>query len=111
MMTSKKENKPSKRQELRKHIEHNMVTRTTVWQDRPYTAVRCEATFGSASCCVYGFSKVNWPDAWDPQEGINKAEKRAVAKAVRYFLKMLYGIDPGTQIYQKFWLKETTNAS
>lgn len=53
----------------------------TVWQKRPYTAVRIEYERqpNEYTFVGLGFTKVSWPDKWDEEEGVNIALLKAAA--------------------------------
>ena len=60
-----------------------------VWQERPWTFIKFRVKIppgkgnGADSIEVFGFSKANWPDRWSAEYGVELAEKKAIADAVR----------------------------
>lgn len=53
--------------------------RAKVWQNQPSTAVRVVYTTYSQTRVGLGFSKVCWPDKWNPEKGIKIATGKALA--------------------------------
>jgi hypothetical protein len=51
------------------------------WQQRPYTAVNLTYRGHQA----FGFSKVNWPDDWDEEEGVLLSLRKAAARIWKEF--------------------------
>ena len=47
-----------------------------VWQKRPITVVRVQVPGYSET--GENFSKVNWPDEWDEEEGVGVATRKAL---------------------------------
>jgi len=60
-------------------LSSNVVSNET-WQKRPYTAVRI-TTIGldGREYTDAGFAKVNYPDRWDADYGIELATRKAIA--------------------------------
>ncbi len=62
------------------------ITHKTVLQDRPYTAVKITAVFEHEEHEAIGFTKVNWPDKWNAEYGIDMAIDKATAKITKRIL-------------------------
>ena len=57
-----------------------------VWQKKPNTAVRV-IYHGKQSYYDFGFTKVQYPDTWDAQYGIDLAVKKALAGIARQIVE------------------------
>jgi len=51
---------------------------TNLCQNRPYTFVQLTAWFNDKEYLGYGFSKVTYPDQWNPSVGASIATRRAI---------------------------------
>jgi hypothetical protein len=52
-------------------------------QRRPYTYVRVHAWYMNKEYWAIGFSKVNWPDAWSEEYGVQMARDHALGDIVK----------------------------
>lgn len=68
------------RKELEKRLKE---TACEVWQDQPNTAVNLYISFGRQPYQAYGFAKVQWPDKWDAEYGVELAKRKARAKIAK----------------------------
>lgn len=78
-------NKREQRRQIEKELTEN-VTKVEVWQKKPYTAVKVITFLGESKKIkrvAYGFTKVCWPDEWNPIYGCELAEKKAIADISR----------------------------
>jgi hypothetical protein len=73
--------KPNEARLSRKALLETLDDRATVnqfWQKQPYTCVVITSWFDNKEYQGFGFSKVCYPDKWDPEEGADIAKRRAL---------------------------------
>jgi hypothetical protein len=85
-------NKRQRKMKLKVFLMENVSARK-VWQERPNTFIKFRVKVppgkgnGSDTIETYGWSKANWPDVWDAEYGIELAEDKAFARAVRIIME------------------------
>ena len=76
----------------RKQIEEDLhIVHTETWQDKPWTAVKVVAMWQNQEFMAHGFTKVRWPDQWDPGKGVELATAKAVGKIVKMIAERHFG--------------------
>jgi len=70
------------RQNLMTEIREN-ITGVAVHQRQPWTCVVITSIVNGEEREGVGFTKVQWPDAWDAEYGVTLAECKAVADVAR----------------------------
>ena len=70
------------RQALMTEIREN-ITGVAVHQRQPWTCVVVTTCVNGEEREGVGFTKVQWPDAWDEEYGVTLAECKAVADVAR----------------------------
>lgn len=84
--------KKQRKLRLKAQLYESMYARK-VWQEKPNTFVKFRVKVppgkgnGADSIETFGFSKVCVPDEWDAEYGIELAEAKALARAVRIILE------------------------
>ncbi len=58
-------------------------TDVTLWQQRPFSCVVLHSWYNGKNYTGYGFSKVCYPDNWEPESGANIAHRRALIMILR----------------------------
>jgi hypothetical protein len=66
----------------RLHSHGATLFRYEVWQDRPYTGVKMHY-IESPDNIFFGFTKVCYPDKWDPDCGVRRALRKAASKIIK----------------------------
>jgi len=59
------------------------IHRTSVIQERPYTCIITHSHWNGAPVKIVGFSKVSWPDPFDPAHGIQLAKSKGISACAR----------------------------
>jgi len=75
-------NKRQLRKELEEKLRANGLEEE-VWQAKPWTAIKVAAEFDGEIHQALGFTKVQYPDVWDPHFGIGLARDKAIAKIAK----------------------------
>ncbi len=89
------EDRGKRKRETRKQLHRELViTDAEIYQDRPYTFVKIEATWGVHDGTpvheAFGFSKVMLPDKWSPEVGLGWAGMRAIRKVITEIVDMIF---------------------
>lgn len=71
-----------------KQILLDRVTKKEFWQEKPYTAANVTVEYRGNTYEALGFSKVCYPDRFDPEFGKELAVKKAVSKVAGLVLAM-----------------------
>lgn len=75
--------------ELRKQIEKKLVESVEnreIFQLRPFTMVRLYIRVDGNLVEVFNFTKVRYPDKWDAEIGVRRAEEKAIAALAKSLL-------------------------
>lgn len=76
-------------QKVKQELKDNTID-TTIFQKRPNTAVRVRtfhACIKDNQLVALGFSKVSYPDVWDPVFGIKIATDKAIEDIARWVMR------------------------
>lgn len=79
--------------ELRKQVEERLmelVVGRQIFQRKPWTCVVLHMKLTDGPEEVFDFSKVQYPDRWDPERGAELAEQKAIAALARKLIKEHY---------------------
>ena len=77
------------RKVLRTILEGTKFMRYQTVQRKPFTMVTVRARYSNYYLTGVGFSKVMWPDKWDPENGVRVAKERAKLDAARQVYALL----------------------
>lgn len=79
--------------ELRDRVEERLrelEQRREILQRKPWTCVRLWVSIDDKCQEALGFAKVRYPDEWNEEEGIELAEKKAIAWLAKELIKEHY---------------------